>query len=181
METRTTTIRVSQEAARVYNSATAELQRKLEVLLSLKLTEVARTSRPLEEIMDEIRKTQCEGYKIAVLGKVTEEEKWDLLSRASCFAHPSHYEGFGFPVLEAMAAGVPVVCSNSSSLPEVAGEAAMLNDPNDIKGFASKISQALMDQKTADDLRTKGRARAAKFGWERTARRTLEVYGKFSA
>jgi hypothetical protein len=74
METRTITIRVSPEAARVYNSATAEQQRKLEVLLSLKLTEVARTPRPLEEIMDEIsRKAQARGLTPEILESLLDE------------------------------------------------------------------------------------------------------------
>jgi len=74
-----------------------------------------------DEAMDEIRKTQCEGYRITLLGRVSEEEKWKLLAGASCLAFPTFYEGFGLPVLEAMAMGVPVVCSDTSSLPEVAG------------------------------------------------------------
>lgn len=132
------------------------------------------------EIMDEIGKTQHEGYKVIVLGSVSENKKWKLLSKASCFVSPSHYEGFGLPVLEAMAAGTPVVCSNSSSHPEVAGGAALMVDSNDVEGFTFNISQVLMNQKTADDLRVKGLARASGFSWEETARRTLEVYNKFS-
>jgi glycosyltransferase involved in cell wall biosynthesis len=129
-----------------------------------------------DEAMDEIRKTQCEGYRIKLLGRASEEEKQCLLAGASCLAFPTLYEGFGLPVLEAMAMGVPVVCSDTSSLPEVAGEAALYADPNDIGAWTDKLAEVLKNKKTADQLREKGLARAKEFSWEKTALATVEVY-----
>ena len=129
-----------------------------------------------DEAMDEIRKTQCEGYRIALLGRVSEEEKWKLLAGAGCLAFPTFYEGFGLPVLEAMAAGVPVVCSNTSSLPEVAGDAALYADPKDVGAWTSRLAEVLKNKNTADELREKGLARAREFSWEKTAMATVRVY-----
>jgi glycosyltransferase involved in cell wall biosynthesis len=89
---------------------------------------------------------------------------------------PSLYEGFGLPVLEAMARGVPVACSNRSSLPEVAGDAALVFDPEDTEAIRSAIERLLTDPALADRLRTAGRERAALFTWERTAELTVESY-----
>ncbi len=129
-----------------------------------------------DEAMDEIRKTQCEGYRITLLGRVTEEEKWKLLAGAACLAFPTFYEGFGLPVLEAMAAGVPVVCSNTSSLPEVAGEAALYADPKDLGAWTRQLGEVLKNKKTADELREKGLLRAKEFTWEAAAAATAKAY-----
>jgi len=129
-----------------------------------------------DEAMDEIRKTQCEGYRITLLGRVSEEEKWKLIAGASCLAFPTFYEGFGLPVLEAMAMGVPVVCSDTSSLPEVAGVAALYADPNDIGAWTHQLAEVLKNKKTADTLREGGLARAKEFSWETTAAATVKVY-----
>jgi glycosyltransferase involved in cell wall biosynthesis len=129
-----------------------------------------------DEAMDEIRKTQCEGYRITLLGRVSEEEKWKLLADAACLAFPTFYEGFGLPVLEAMAMGVPVVCSNTSSLPEVAGVAALYADPNNIGAWTHQLAEVLKNKKTANELRERGLARAKEFSWEKTAAATFKVY-----
>ncbi len=97
-------------------------------------------------------------------------------SRADVFVYPSHYEGFGLPVLEAMTLGAPVVTSSTSSLPEVAGDAALLVNPSDVEEQAHAILQIISDSKFRNDLITKGKARATLFSWDRTARETLEVY-----
>jgi glycosyltransferase involved in cell wall biosynthesis len=95
---------------------------------------------------------------------------------AACAVIPSLYEGFGLPVLEAMARGLPVACSNRSSLPEVAGDAALLFDPEDVSSIGSAMDRLLTDVKMVDRLRTAGRERAALFTWERTAELTVGSY-----
>jgi len=95
---------------------------------------------------------------------------------ADAVAYPSLYEGFGLPVLEAMSHGVPTVASNISSIPEVAGDAALLVDPTDEDAIAGALRRVLTDEEVAADLRRRGRQRAAGFSWEETARATLRVY-----
>ncbi len=111
-------------------------------------------------------------------GWVSAEEIEGLWGLARAFVFPSLYEGFGLPVLEAMARGVPVACSDSSSLPEVAGEAAILFDPRDEPAIAAAITRLLEDPAEAERLRRLGRARAAAFSWDRTARLTLDSYAR---
>jgi glycosyltransferase involved in cell wall biosynthesis len=101
----------------------------------------------------------------------------DALYRgASVFVYPSLYEGFGLPVLEAMARGAPCVVSIASSLPEVAGEAAVPVDPRSVAGLAEAMERVINDRELAERLRAAGRVRAGSFSWDETARRTLEVY-----
>jgi len=104
---------------------------------------------------------------------VSDADVAGLLRAAAAFVFPSFYEGFGLPVLEAMAAGVPVACSDRSSLPEVAGDAALLFDPADPGAIAAAIERLLSDP---GDLPEKGRAQAARFTWRRTAELTLASY-----
>lgn len=95
---------------------------------------------------------------------------------AAAFIYPSHYEGFGLPVLEAMTLGAPVITSNTSSLPEVAGNAAILINPEDPQQLASAILQVIEDESLRKSLIEKGHRQATKFSWERTALETLEAY-----
>jgi glycosyltransferase involved in cell wall biosynthesis len=115
---------------------------------------------------------------VVLTGRVGARELDALYRGASAFAYPSLYEGFGLPVLEAMARGVPVVASAVSSLPEVAGDTAVLVDPRSTGQLAEAIERVLADEDLAARLSAAGRARAAAFSWERTARMTLQVYEK---
>jgi len=99
-----------------------------------------------------------------------------LYSGASALCLPSLYEGFGFPVLEAMACGAPVVCSDRSSLPEIAGDAAILVDPDSPSSIEDGLRRALTDRALTADLRQRGFAQAARFTWAETGRKALEVY-----
>jgi glycosyltransferase involved in cell wall biosynthesis len=86
------------------------------------------------------------------------------------------YEGFGFPVLESMAAGTPVVASNSASLPEVARDAAILVSPHEVEGLGDAIADVLVNPSLVAELRSKGLSRAQQFNWRRTAAQTVQVY-----
>jgi len=109
-------------------------------------------------------------------GYVEEEHLPAIYNGADLFVFPSLYEGFGLPVLEAMATGTPVITSNCSSLPEVAGDAAILIDPYDIQAIADAIQQVLSNPTLAASLRVKGLARSKTFSWQRTAKETIAVY-----
>jgi glycosyltransferase involved in cell wall biosynthesis len=126
-----------------------------------------------EEIFAEAEK---HGNRVRILGFVDDADLPALLRNAVLFAFPSLYEGFGIPPLEAMACGTPVVCSNASSLPEVAGDAALMVDPLDVDGLAEAMARALED----DDLRGKmiaeGLTQAARFTWEGAARQLLDSF-----
>jgi glycosyltransferase involved in cell wall biosynthesis len=110
------------------------------------------------------------------LGTLGEEDLAVLYSHAGVFVLPSLYEGFGLPVLEAMACGAPVVCSNAGPLPEVAGDAAVLLPPNNARAWAGAITDVLREPWRAEDLRRRGFARAATFSWQRAALATRDVY-----
>jgi alpha-1,3-rhamnosyl/mannosyltransferase len=110
------------------------------------------------------------------LGYVADEDLPHLFAGARVFVFPSHYEGFGLPVLEAMASGVPVVCSNMSSLPEVAGEAALMCAPDDVDMLGQLISTALEDENYRADAITKGLVQSSAFSWQQCAKETMAVY-----
>jgi alpha-1,3-rhamnosyl/mannosyltransferase len=113
------------------------------------------------------------GHLVRPIGFVSEAELPALYAEATAFAFPSLEEGFGLPVLEAMAAGTAVLTSDRSSLPEVAGDAALLVDPTDAGAIAAGLERLLAEPGLRDDLALRGRARAATFTWERTAQATL--------
>lgn len=97
---------------------------------------------------------------------------------ASLFIYPSHFEGFGLPVLEAMACGTPVITSTVSSLPEVAGHAARLVDPQDRQALSQAMAQVMSQPDLRAQMREQGLAQAAKFSWSKTAQQTVAIYGK---
>jgi alpha-1,3-rhamnosyl/mannosyltransferase len=118
---------------------------------------------------------------VRLLGRVGDAQLHALYANATAFAYPSLYEGFGLPVLEAMAAGAPVLTSLSSSLPEVAGDAALLVDPRDTAAIAAGLERLLRDAGLRERLRVAGRARAAAFSWERTARETHALLAQLAS
>jgi len=99
-----------------------------------------------------------------------------LYAGASVYMYVSLYEGFGLPILEAMSCGCPVITSNVSSMPEVAGDAAILVDPYSVEEISSAIEKALSDEKLRTEMRKKGQERAKMFSWRKTAEETLQVY-----
>ncbi len=113
---------------------------------------------------------------ILFTGYVPEEDLPALYSGATVFVYPSIFEGFGLPVLEAMACGVPVITSHSSSLPEVVGEAALMVNPYDERAIEGALAQLLWDEALRRELSERGLRRARQFSWRRTAELTLRVY-----
>jgi glycosyltransferase involved in cell wall biosynthesis len=118
---------------------------------------------------------------VRFLDWVSGPELEGLYALAAAFVFPSLYEGFGLPVLEAMRRGVPVACSDRSSLPEVAGDAALLFDPDDPRAITAAIERILGDEAEAARLRAAGREQAARFTWAATARATVESYDRAMA
>jgi glycosyltransferase involved in cell wall biosynthesis len=113
---------------------------------------------------------------VRILGWVPQAQLEGLYAAATCLVFPSLYEGFGLPVLEAMARGVPVASSNRSSLPEVAGDAALLFDPQDIGAIAAAVERLLGDAGERECLAARGRAQAARFTWRACAEATVASY-----
>jgi glycosyltransferase involved in cell wall biosynthesis len=131
-----------------------------------------------EEIFAEAEK---QGDRVRVLGFVDEGDLPALYRNAALFAFPSLYEGFGLPVAEAMACGVPVVCSNASSLPEVAGDAALLVDPLDVDALAEAMTRVLEDADLRQEMIARGLAQAARFSWQQAARQLLTAFESLGA
>jgi glycosyltransferase involved in cell wall biosynthesis len=115
---------------------------------------------------------------VVVLGYLSHEELPYLYNLARLMVFPSLYEGFGIPLVEAMACGCPVVCSNVTSIPEVVGNAAMTFDPVSVEDMAERIWALWSDDSLQQDLKTKGLVRAKQFSWENMARQTIQVYEK---
>lgn len=122
-----------------------------------------------------VQRLRLEG-KLILTGYVPDALLEKLYSRAILFVFPSLYEGFGVPILEAMTNGVPVVCSDVASLPEVAGNAALFFDPYSVEDIAAKIHRALQDLDLRQQLIRKGRENVKRFSWGQTARQTIAVY-----
>jgi glycosyltransferase involved in cell wall biosynthesis len=114
--------------------------------------------------------------RVRLLGWLGDAELEGLYASSTCMAFPSLAEGFGLPVLEAMARGLPVASSNSTSLPEVAGEAALYFEPLDVPAMTASVERLLADGDLRDRLAAAGREQAARFTWERTAQGTLRSY-----
>jgi glycosyltransferase involved in cell wall biosynthesis len=141
----------------------------------LNLVVVGDMERGADSIREVVRRARLE-EAVIFPGHVPLEDLRALYSACLLFVFPSLYEGFGLPVLEAMACGAPVVSSNASSLPEVVGDAALLVDPLDVKGIAAAMTRVVEDVGLREDLRKRGALRVKAFSWEQSARDQLRVY-----
>ena len=152
--------------------AYAQLRQRLQ---KWKLVIVGARKWKFSPIFETIQRLDL-GSDIHFTGYIEEQDLPALYNGADLFVFPSLYEGFGLPVLEAMACGTPVVTSNSSSLPEVAGDAAILVDPYKVEAIAEAMQRVLSDSALATAMRKKGLAQATKFTWARAAKETMAVY-----
>ena len=116
------------------------------------------------------------GAKVQITGYLPREDLVPLYAGAALFVYPSLYEGFGMPLLEAMASGVPIVAAKTSSIPEVIGNAGILVDPLNISEMAEAVRRVLSDPSLRASLTEKGIQRARGFTWERAAQETLRIY-----
>jgi glycosyltransferase involved in cell wall biosynthesis len=116
------------------------------------------------------------GDRIRRPGWLDDDRRDDLLAGAAVLAYPSVYEGFGLPPLEAMQAGIPVVASNAGALPEVLGDGALLTDPTDADGLGQALALLLDDDEARRQLTQRGRARVARYGWDRALPRFVDTY-----
>ena len=119
--------------------------------------------------------------KVVFTGYIDEEDKPALYAGARAAALVSYFEGFGLPVLESMACGTPVVAANTSSLPEVVGNAGILVDPNDIQSIANGLNQVLTNESLASKLVENGFQQVQKFSWQNAAAETLKVFEQVAA
>ncbi|WP_172124334.1 glycosyltransferase family 1 protein [Devosia sp. 919] len=154
-----------------YGRLSVELRRRYPLVL------VGFSGWQNEAIMEKLRAAEAEGWA-RYLGFAEKSQLPDLFAGARAFLFPSFYEGFGLPVLEAMASGVPVVTSTSSSLPEVAGGAAILVEPNDVAAMTEGFAQALDDEAWREGASRMGLENAAQFSWENCAAETIVAYRK---
>lgn len=168
-------------------TGTVEPRKNLSTLLSAygRLPAATRLRWPLvvagywgwksEALHKSLQAAQSQGW-LKYLGFVPQHILPLLMAGARLFAYPSHYEGFGLPVLEAMASGVPVVCSNASTLPEVAGGAAAMHAPDDEDALLALLAAGLEDEVWRSEARAAGLKQARQFSWTKCARETLAVY-----
>ena len=147
---------------------------------SLKLLVIGSDISKYAELRRAVHRYNLHKY-VRFLGFMPDATLAVLYRLAAVFVFPSLYEGFGLPPLEAMASGAPVVTSNVSSLPEVAGDAAVLVDPRDPRAIADGIRRVLTEPGLRETMRAKGLARAADFSWDRSIRRIRQIYGEVAA
>ena len=133
-----------------------------------------------EDIFSEVRRLGLEN-RVHFLGFVKDSDLPALFSAARAFAYPSLYEGFGLPILEAMACGTPVLTSSVSCLPEIAGGAALLVSPLDVDAIAAGLNRLLTDSRLRSELISSGHARAAKFTWDSSARQLVSIYERLGS
>ena len=132
-----------------------------------KLVIVGRLAWKTREIEDKINQSQNTIHA----GFITDDEKVTLTENAFCLLYVSLFEGFGIPIVEAMASGIPVITSNVSSMPEVAGDAALITDPNDADAISACMEKLVSDQSLYNELRKKGQNRVKEFDWDESAQK----------
>jgi alpha-1,3-rhamnosyl/mannosyltransferase len=137
---------------------------------------LAGVDRGVGDRLDAIASASDAPDVVVRLGAVPEATLRALYQNAAALVYPSRYEGFGLPLVEAMASGTPVLASRAASIPEVVGESGVLLDPDDPRRWSDAIVSVMTDAVLRARLRSDGLSRAAMFSWERTARITLEVY-----
>lgn len=138
----------------------------------LRLVLVGPEKQEADRVRDAVRRLGLEA-RVDLAGHVEREELAALYRGAACLVFPSRYEGFGLPIIEAMASGTPVVATSAGSVPEVAGDAAVLVEPGNVAALAEGIGRAIADR---ERLAAAGLERARRFSWAETARLTLQVY-----
>jgi glycosyltransferase involved in cell wall biosynthesis len=143
--------------------------------LQYKLVITGKKGWKYKEIFETIDKLNLQN-DVVFTGYVSDDDLPALYNAADLFVYPSIYEGFGLPPLEAMACGTPVITSNTSSLPEVVGDAGIMIDPPDVDGLADAMHEVLTNEGLRANMIKKGLGRAKMFSWEKCARETLEVY-----
>jgi glycosyltransferase involved in cell wall biosynthesis len=171
LQPRKNLVRLVEAFASLHESRPAD---KESPIADLQLVLAGPTGWLFDEILDRITHLGLSD-RVVVTGYVPTADLASLLSGALAFVFPSLYEGFGLPVLEAMACGTPVVCSNVSSLPEVAGNAALLVDPLDTEALVEALARIVSDPGLRRELVQRGFRQAKRFSWRRCARETLQV------
>jgi len=135
-----------------------------------------RNARNFDKKINEVIEKNNFQNKVIFPGWIDEEDKPALLQIADCFVFPSLYEGFGIPIVEAMAAGTPVISSNKTSLPEVGKDGALFCDPKNTDEFSKRIYQAIADENLKADIIKRGSEIAKLYSWQKTAEKTLNMY-----
>lgn len=153
--------------------AYARLPSRIKNIYRLKI--ITSTSYPAKHIADTVKELNVI-ERVDIVEGATIQQLIELYNHATCFLYPSLYEGFGLPILEAMACGCPVITSNRGATAEVAGDAAYLVNPESTSAIARAITRIVLNHATASSLREKGRQRYALFSWHHTAQETLRVY-----
>lgn len=166
----------------ILNLTKASLDANIEIVLVGKdFQNKENLSHPEKKSYKDFLEKYEENLKVKRLGYVTDEEKNALITLADVLLLPSFYEGFGLPILEAQKCGTPVITANVSSMPEVAGEGALLVDPYNIEEIKEAIIKIRDDKKIKNDLIKKGYENVKKFSWEKTIEQTIEVYNYASS
>lgn len=148
---------------------------KNNIFSEYKLVIVGKKGWFYEDIFNQVKKINLEN-KIIFTGYAADEDMPYLYNGAACFIYPSLYEGFGLPVIEAMSCGCPVITSNTSSLPEVGGNAALYIDPYDIDEISAAIKRILSDEKLRDEMKSRGLKQSDNFSWEKSTQKLLNTF-----